>query len=294
MCLILVEDVDIVFEQDEGFIYSLNQLLNTSKRPIVLITSDLDAMHLTKFRSQYKVIRFNTVSDRILTSWLQLVCLLEGLYITREGIQELLLHNKCDVRRTLLYLQFWVTSTEEKRKKKLTIDAIKDLTLSDDDNSRLSLVEDVKTNNTQNLAVSNANYYLYDDVFWANNEILEIHPSEGTEMKRAVQHAASFLETTSFVDTMNTALKINSSVAKLSSDGWKSVAKDSLELGEILLSYINGYDTAHEIERNVLTNNICAHTNSISCNYKLPNTDQLRYNYEFYKIYFSFFMCISL
>ncbi|CAB3369889.1 Hypothetical predicted protein [Cloeon dipterum] len=40
LSLILVEDVDIVFEQDEGFMKALNSLAENSKRPLVLVSSD--------------------------------------------------------------------------------------------------------------------------------------------------------------------------------------------------------------------------------------------------------------
>lgn len=115
MCLLLVEDVDIVFEQDEGFLTSLSKLLDTSKRPVVLVTSDIHAQNLIKFTTQHKIIKFNKVADGILSSWLQLVCLLEGLFVAKKSLQQLLQFNRGDVRRTLLQLQIWFSSINVKQ-----------------------------------------------------------------------------------------------------------------------------------------------------------------------------------
>lgn len=107
MCILLVEDVDIVFDQDEGFVNALSQLFSTSKRPIVLTMSDVDCSHLHKFTSQYPVLKFNPLSARSLGVWLQILCLVEGLKVDLGSLSELLEWNKGDIRRTLMQLQFW-------------------------------------------------------------------------------------------------------------------------------------------------------------------------------------------
>ncbi|EDS31746.1 conserved hypothetical protein [Culex quinquefasciatus] len=57
LSLILIEDADIVFDQDDGFVAAINQLISTSKRPIVLTTTDPNCAHLARFISN-NVIRY--------------------------------------------------------------------------------------------------------------------------------------------------------------------------------------------------------------------------------------------
>ncbi|KRT78977.1 AAA protein, partial [Oryctes borbonicus] len=108
MCLLLVEDIDIVFEQDDGFLNGLIQLLLTSKRPIILVANDISSPNLQKIISQYSIIEFLSLTPKVMTVWLQILCLIEGCFINKESLSELLDWNKGDVRKTLLQLQFWV------------------------------------------------------------------------------------------------------------------------------------------------------------------------------------------
>ncbi|KAI4456113.1 chromosome transmission fidelity factor 18 [Holotrichia oblita] len=104
------EDVDIVFEQDDGFLTALIQLLTTSKRPIILNATDISSPNLQKILSQNQVVKFSPLSPKVMTVWIQILCLIEGCYINKDSLTELLEWNKGDVRKTLLQLQFWVQS----------------------------------------------------------------------------------------------------------------------------------------------------------------------------------------
>lgn len=115
MCLLLVEDVDIVFDQDEGFLSALSTLLNTSKRPIVLIASDTSCSHLYRFVNQYRTIEFSPLSTRILAPWLQILCLVEGLKVDQTAMKTALELNKGDMHKTLLQLQYWVQTGGDNR-----------------------------------------------------------------------------------------------------------------------------------------------------------------------------------
>lgn len=109
LSLLLVEDIDIVFEdQDEGLISALVSLTSTSKRPIILTSADPTSSHLQKFMSQHRVLTFSALSGKILGTWLQILCLVEGVHVSRDILVQLLQWNKGDVRKTLLQLQFWV------------------------------------------------------------------------------------------------------------------------------------------------------------------------------------------
>lgn len=115
MTLLLVEDADIVFDdQDEGFISALNTLIVSSKRPIVVTTSNPNCTHLQKLISQHRVLEFRYISERQIIPWLELLCLCEGLHVDREQLLRLLRWTNADLRQTLLHLQFWVLSGGDK------------------------------------------------------------------------------------------------------------------------------------------------------------------------------------
>lgn len=106
--VLLVEDVDIVYEQDDAFLSALAQLLSTSKRPIILTTSDPSSLHIRKFVSQYRTIGFKPLSGSLIGPYLQILCLVEGLVLDGAGLRRLVEWNDGDVRKTILQLQYWV------------------------------------------------------------------------------------------------------------------------------------------------------------------------------------------
>ncbi|XP_066261777.1 enhanced level of genomic instability 1 [Euwallacea similis] len=116
MCILLIEDIDLIFEQDEGFLSSLCQLIMTSKRPIILTTTDNSAPHVQKFISQYECVSFQRLSMHCLAVWLQIVCLVEGMLVDKRHLGNLLEYNKGDIRKTLLEVQFWCQSGGQRDK----------------------------------------------------------------------------------------------------------------------------------------------------------------------------------
>lgn len=112
MSLLLIEDVDIVYEQDEGFLSALGQLLSTSKRPIILTTSNPSNVHVQKFVSQYRTVSFKPLPGSVMATFLQIMCLIEGIAIDSVIIHKLLGWNNGDIRRTILQLQYWVQSCD--------------------------------------------------------------------------------------------------------------------------------------------------------------------------------------
>ncbi|CAG9856580.1 unnamed protein product [Phyllotreta striolata] len=110
MCVILIEDLDVVFEQDEGFISALLQFIVNSKRPIIATTTDYSSGIVQKYFDHFEAIRFSPLSSHSLATWMQIVFLCEGLYVSQSEIANLLDYNRGDVRKTLLQFQFWVQS----------------------------------------------------------------------------------------------------------------------------------------------------------------------------------------
>lgn len=136
MCILLLEDIDLIFDQDEGFLSSLSQLIVTSKRPIILTTTDKTPSHVQKFINQYECTIFQPLSMHCLAVWLQIVCLVEGLLVDRDHLGNLLEYNKGDIRRTLLQVQFWCQSggqIEPKRELPVLVDVSEVLQCTDED-----------------------------------------------------------------------------------------------------------------------------------------------------------------
>lgn len=237
----LVEDVDIVFEQDEGFLYSLAQLLYTSKRPIILVTSDLYSQNIMKFTNQCKIIRFKRASNKILSTWLQLVCLAEGLYVSRKAINRLFTYNKRDVRKTLLQLQIWVTSGGENRNiSTLTNQTVysndsSTVSCTDEEDSRLSWLDTEGTEYIKHENCLNTFLNSHDEALWGH--------LPQAENKLTLQDITTFLETQSVVNVLNGVLKTE--VAN-------SPIKDSLELKEDLQDCKHDYYLAEEIRECIL------------------------------------------
>lgn len=116
LSLILIEDADIVFEQDFGFIDAIYQLATTSKRPIILVANLKNCDHLARFIS-HNCIVFKNPPIQHISRWLSLLTITEKQYVGREQCAKLYERNGCDLRRTLLELQFYVqTGGDEKPK----------------------------------------------------------------------------------------------------------------------------------------------------------------------------------
>ncbi|CAL9693436.1 unnamed protein product [Knipowitschia caucasica] len=106
--LILFEEVDVIFEEDTGFLSAIKTFMTTTKRPVILTTSDpaFGAM----FDGSFEEIVFKPPSELNVASYLQLLCLAENVRTELKDISALLSLNHCDIRRTLLQLQFWTRS----------------------------------------------------------------------------------------------------------------------------------------------------------------------------------------
>ncbi|KAF5269601.1 hypothetical protein FQR65_LT05940 [Abscondita terminalis] len=203
MCLLLIEDVDLVFEQDDGFISALCQLLTTSKRPIILTTTDKNCLYLEKFSCD--LITFTKLSTKLASPWLQLVCLVEGLLVNQQSIDTLLENNNYDMRTTLLQIQFWVQSggqffaIDEHAAAKINRDVVVDEVLFQDDNSNVSCLseEDLpECNISQSLYVESfrKSPMLDLDMTWWN---LDMPPPSS---ETAIKDALNVFETLSAID----------------------------------------------------------------------------------------------
>ncbi|XP_058066175.1 enhanced level of genomic instability 1 [Anopheles bellator] len=112
LSLILIEDVDIVFEQDEGFLGAINQLVASSKRPIVLTTTNPSCPHLARYMNRHNVIRYVAPGIENVAKFLSLLALVERVPIDKQEIGRLYARNGKDMRKTLNELQFYIHSED--------------------------------------------------------------------------------------------------------------------------------------------------------------------------------------
>ncbi|NXK48874.1 ATAD5 protein, partial [Chauna torquata] len=106
--LILFEEVDIIFDEDAGFLSAIKTFMATAKRPVVLTTND--PTFSLMFDGYFEEINFRTPSLINAASYLQVLCLAENLRTDVKDLAALLSTNNCDIRQSVLYLQFWVRS----------------------------------------------------------------------------------------------------------------------------------------------------------------------------------------
>ncbi|KAM9749092.1 ATPase family AAA domain-containing protein 5 isoform 2-T2 [Dama dama] len=106
--LILFEEVDVIFEEDAGFLNAVKTFMATTKRPVILTTSD--PTFSLMFDGCFEEINFNTPSLLNVASYLQMICLTENFRTDVKDFVTLLTANTCDIRKSILYLQFWIRS----------------------------------------------------------------------------------------------------------------------------------------------------------------------------------------
>ena len=105
--VILVEDVDIFFEEDKGFWAALLTLIRTTKNPIIMTTNltDLDLVHLAKVSHLTQT--FARPNAQLLLKHARILCTTEHGAVIPIGLPSWLEHIKGDIRQTFLGLQLW-------------------------------------------------------------------------------------------------------------------------------------------------------------------------------------------
>ncbi|XP_056264795.1 ATPase family AAA domain-containing protein 5b isoform X2 [Pseudoliparis swirei] len=106
--LILFEEVDVIFDDDVGFLAAVKTFMTTTKRPVVLTTTDPSFRE--RFSCSLEEIVFKTPSAANIVSYLQLVGLAESVRLELDDVSSLVRLSRGDARRCLLQLQLWVNS----------------------------------------------------------------------------------------------------------------------------------------------------------------------------------------
>ncbi|KMQ92272.1 atpase family aaa domain-containing protein 5, partial [Lasius niger] len=106
--LILLEDIDLIFEEDEGFVSAAYQLASNTKRPIVITCRDT-CPHLSKMAPQQNKIYFQKVSGSRVSTLLELISLAEtNRRLPYNCLTKLL--QAGDLRQALLQSQYLLLS----------------------------------------------------------------------------------------------------------------------------------------------------------------------------------------
>ncbi|KAJ7959130.1 ATPase family AAA domain-containing protein 5 [Quillaja saponaria] len=106
--LILVEDVDILFPEDRGFVAAIHQIAETAKGPIILTSNSSSPVLPENLRRLH--VCFSLPSSKELFCHLQMVCATERVNIQPHLLERFILSCHGDIRKTITLLQFWFQS----------------------------------------------------------------------------------------------------------------------------------------------------------------------------------------
>ncbi|KAM3429261.1 hypothetical protein MY4824_008348 [Beauveria thailandica] len=104
--LILLEEVDILFEEDKQFWASLQSLMSQSKRPFILTCNDESAVPVS-ILNLHGIFRFLPPPEPVAVDTCLLIAANEGHALKRNAVRSLYRCRDHDLRATITDLQFW-------------------------------------------------------------------------------------------------------------------------------------------------------------------------------------------
>ncbi|KAJ2162299.1 hypothetical protein GGF46_000790 [Coemansia sp. RSA 552] len=109
--LVLIEHIDILFEQDQRLWPALKQLALKSRRPIVLTCNDMTSIRWDT-SCFYSVLHFERPSEHALVPYCFLLCLAEGILASPTDIARICADAHCDINRVLNRLELAICMSD--------------------------------------------------------------------------------------------------------------------------------------------------------------------------------------
>lgn len=104
--LILLEEVDILFEEDKQFWGTVIALITTSKRPVIMTCNDESLLPLGEL-VECSVLRMKPPPDDVAADYLLLIAAHEGHLLEKNAISRLYQQKGSDLRASIMQLNIW-------------------------------------------------------------------------------------------------------------------------------------------------------------------------------------------
>ncbi|KAL9578928.1 MAG: hypothetical protein Q9212_005407, partial [Teloschistes hypoglaucus] len=104
--VILLEEVDVLFEEDKQFWATILELIVQSRRPIILTCAEERFLPLADL-PLFGILRFTRPPQALANKYLSLVACSEGHLLPREAVSALYIASNSDLRASITQLQFF-------------------------------------------------------------------------------------------------------------------------------------------------------------------------------------------